>query len=72
MDCRKTEKIAVLSKANSGYTMELNRVSFFGKAPKLDIRRWMGEQPMRGCSLSEDEAKALYKALASMYDGEPY
>ncbi len=71
MNCRKTEKIAVLSKNDSGYTLEINRVSFFDKTPKLDIRRWFGDKPMKGCSITEEEAKRLYKALASLYDGDP-
>ena len=62
-----TEHIATLSETDKGYTVELNRVAFRGRLPKLDIRRWRrtdeGEQMLKGISLTNDEAKALRDAL---------
>lgn len=36
-----TEHIATLSENSTGnYTLELNRISYNGAAPKLDLRKW--------------------------------
>lgn len=61
------EHIATLSETDKGYSVELNRVAFRDRLPKLDIRRWRrtdeGERMFKGISLTEDEAKALRDAL---------
>ena len=63
-----TERIAVLSRsANGDKTLELNRISYNGRAAKLDLRRWEhsgGEDAMRkGITLTDEEAAALKAAL---------
>lgn len=62
-----TEEIAVLSD-KSGYTKEINMISYNGAAPKVDIRNWStgddGEKKMgKGITLSKEEAMALRDAL---------
>ena len=60
-----TEEIAVLSESAKGWTKELNLVSYNGAAPKFDIREWAPEREKmgKGVTLTEEEAKALMKAL---------
>lgn len=64
------ERIAVLSEGAAGYSTELNRVSYNGYPAKLDLRKWHEGQPLKGVSLSDDEARRLYDALAEYFDGE--
>ena len=40
IDMKITEEIAVLSVSGSGYTKEINLVSWNGVKPKFDIRSW--------------------------------
>ena len=57
-----TERIAVLSRSGD-YSTELNRVSFNGYPAKLDLRKWKAGSPMKGVTLSDDEARILLEAL---------
>lgn len=68
-DFEVTEHIAVLSESAAGYSTELNRVSYNGYPAKLDLRKWHDGQPLKGVSLSDDEARRLYDALAEVFDG---
>lgn len=66
-----TERIAVLSRSADGSkTLELNRISYNGRAAKLDLRRWEhsnGEDSMRkGITLTDDEAAELGAALSGI------
>lgn len=57
-----TEKIGVLStNEKTGWTREVNRVSWNGKDAKIDIRDWDPEhQKMsKGITLSDEEAAKL-------------
>ena len=58
-------EIAVLSMGNSGYTKEINLISWNGKEPKYDIRSFSSnrEKCGKGITLNADEAAALLKAL---------
>lgn len=60
------EHIAVLSD-NNGVTKELNRISYNGAPPKLDLRAWkpdgIGKRMLKGLTLTNEEAKALREAL---------
>lgn len=60
-----TEHIATLS-TNAGYSLELNRVAYNGYPAKLDLRKWKDGQPLKGVTLSDEEAAALFKALQQM------
>ncbi len=46
------------------YHTELNRISWFGKEPKLDIRGWSDdhEKMTKGISLTEDEFIKIARA----------
>lgn len=60
-------QIGVVSQSNSGWTKELNLISWNGRAPKYDIRDWSpGHQKMgRGVTLSREELLALRDLLNS-------
>jgi hypothetical protein len=60
-------QIGVLSQSASGWTKELNLISWNGRAPKYDIRDWApGHQKMgRGVTLSREELLALRDLLNS-------
>lgn len=59
------EEIAVLSKSDSGYTKEINLISWNGKEPKYDIRSFSPDREKcgKGITLTETEAKTLLEAL---------
>lgn len=60
------EHIAVLSESN-GVTKELNRISYNGAPPKLDLRAWKpdgsGKRMLKGVTLTNEEARALREVL---------
>lgn len=60
-----TEKIAVLSESNRGWTKELNKVSWNGREPKYDLRDWCHEEGKmgKGVTLTEEELLSLQEAL---------
>ena len=60
-------QIGVVSQSGSGWTKELNLISWNGRAPKYDIRDWSpGHQKMgRGVTLSREELRALRDLLNS-------
>ena len=62
-----TERIALLSQGNGGYSTELNRVAFNGGPAKLDLRKWRDEQPMKGIALTDEEARILLAALQNYF-----
>ena len=66
------KEIAVLSKGDSGYTKEINLISWNGREPKYDIRSFSPnrEKCGKGITLNADEAAALLEALSS--DGKVY
>ena len=55
------KKIGVLSKAGSGWTKELNLISWNDREPKYDLRDWSadGEKMGKGITLSREELSAL-------------
>ena len=59
------KEIAVLSTSESGYTKEINLISWNGKEPKYDIRSFSPnrEKCGKGITLTVDEAATLLKAL---------
>lgn len=63
-----TEHIARLGEAN-GRVLEVNMVSWNDRPAKVDIRRWDEDHTYmgKGIAMTEDEAKALYKALKGRY-----
>lgn len=65
IDMKIPEEIAVLSVSGSGYTKEINLVSWNGAEPKYDIRSWSPgrEKCGKGIVLTQGEAKNLFLAL---------
>ena len=59
------KEVAVLSASDSGYTKEINLISWNGNEPKYDIRSFSPNREKRGkgITLTADEAAALFKAL---------
>ena len=66
------KEIAVLSTGDSGYTKEINLISWNGKEPKYDIRNFSPnrEKCGKGITLTEDEAAVLFKALQKELNSE--
>ena len=62
------KKLGVLSKSASGWTKEVNLVSWNNREPKYDIRDWSpdGEKMGKGVTLSREELLALKELLDSM------
>lgn len=59
------ERYGVLIERPSGWTKEVNLVSFGGRPPKLDIREWDPdhEKMSKGLTFSKDEAIMLRDIL---------
>ena len=59
------KEIAVLSTSGSGYTKEINLISWNGNEPKYDIRSFSPNRKKcgKGITLTVEEAAALLKAL---------
>ena len=59
------KKLGVLSKAGSGWTKELNLISWNDREPKYDLRDWSadGQKMGKGITLSGEELSALRKLL---------
>ncbi len=59
------KEIAVLSTSDSGYTKEINLISWNGKEPKYDIRSFSPnrEKCGKGITLTEKEAENLLASL---------
>ena len=59
------EHIGVLRKHETGWTREVNIVSWNGGEPKLDIREWSPdhERMSRGLTFTEEETAVLTKLL---------
>ena len=58
--------IAVLSTERSGWTKEVNLVSFNDAPPKFDIRTWDPDHKKmgKGVTLNRDEMKVFLDAMA--------
>ena len=59
------KKIGVLSQAGSGWTKELNLISWNDREPKYDLRDWSadGQKMGKGVTLSREELSALKELL---------
>ncbi len=60
-----SESFGIISTAPSGWTKELNLVSWNGGEPKYDIRQWSPDHSKmgKGISLSREEAQELMELL---------
>ncbi len=63
-----TEKVAVISEAKGGWTLELNKVSWGGRPAKFDLRSWAPDhQKMgKGVTLSNEEVKKLGEVISGL------
>ena len=59
------ENLGVLSTSASGWTRELNLISWNGRPPKFDIRDWSPdhEKMGKGITLSNEDIKSLREIL---------
>ncbi len=59
------ETFGILSTTPSGWTKELNLISWNGGEPKYDIRQWAPDHAKmgKGVSLSREEAEELKQLL---------
>lgn len=59
------ERCGVIRTLWNGWTRELNRVSWNGREPKLDIRDWSPDHTRmtRGIQLTEEDARMLLELL---------
>jgi hypothetical protein len=59
------KQIGVLSKSASGWTKELNLISWNDREPKYDLRDWSAdhEKMGKGATLSKEELSALKELL---------
>jgi hypothetical protein len=62
------KQVGVLSTSTSGWTKELNFMSWNDREPKYDIREWSPDRERRGkgVTLSREELKALKELLNSI------
>ena len=62
------KKIGTLSKSASGWTKELNLISWNDRDAKYDLRDWApdGEKMGKGVTLSAEELSALKELLNTM------
>ncbi len=67
ISCEIVMQIGVLSQSRSGWTKELNLVSWNGSPPKYDIRDWSPDHGKlgRGVTLTREELLALRDVLNS-------
>lgn len=61
------EKFGILSENKTGWTVELNTVSWGGRPPKYDIRSWSPDHTKmgKGVTLTIEEIRALKSLLDS-------
>jgi hypothetical protein len=62
------EELGVLSTNQSGWTKELNLISWNGRPPKFDIRDWSPdhEKMGKGLTFSNEELQALQELINEM------
>ena len=59
------EHIAVINTSETGWTLEVNLVSWNGTNPKVDVREWDPDHKRmsRGITLTEAEAEKFARAI---------
>ena len=62
------KQVGILSTSGSGWTKELNLISWNDRDPKYDIRDWSADREKmgKGVTLSKDELLALRELLNSL------
>lgn len=66
------DRIGVLHETGTGWTFEVNTVSWNGAEPKIDLRNWLHSEGKvgKGITLTEDEARQLVKLLSAYLEGK--
>lgn len=66
-----TEHVATISTSGS-WALELNLVSWDGRAPKYDLRKWSADHSKmsKGITLTEDELAGLLTAITPLLNTE--
>lgn len=61
MEFEIVEHIKVLETYDNGWTLELNRVSWYGKEARLEIRPWNSDHTKcgKGCAVSDAALETL-------------
>ena len=56
---------------SEGWNLELNLVSWGGRDPKWDLRKWSEdhEKMGKGCTMSEDEVVLLFQRYKEILEG---
>ena len=64
------ENLGVIAERPTGWTKELNLVSWCGANPKYDVREWAPDHDRmsRGLTFDEEEAYRLMELLATHFD----
>lgn len=65
------EHIATISENTTGnYAVELNKISFNGANPKIDLRKWnkLTGRMLKGVTLTDEETKTLYLELKKYFE----
>ena len=63
-----TEKVGEISVSKTGWTLELNKVSWGGRPAKFDLRCWSPDhQKMgKGVTLTDEEIKKLGEIISAL------
>ena len=63
-----TEKVGEISVSKTGWTLELNKVSWGGRPAKCDLRSWSPDhQKMgKGVTLTDEEIKKLGEIISAL------
>ena len=63
-----TEKVGEISVSKTGWTLELNKVSWGGRPAKFDLRSWSpAHQKMgKGVTLTDEEIKKLGEIISAL------
>ena len=63
-----TDEHKLISSGTNGWKLELNKISWNGRAPKYDIRSWSEDHKKmgKGVTLTEDELKNLKNLLNTL------
>ncbi len=64
------ENLGVVSESATGWTKELNLISWNGGKPKYDLRDWAPdhEKMGKGVGLTKDELEALYGIIGQVLE----
>ena len=62
------EQLLKISNLKSGYEIQLNRIEWGDNPAKLDIRKWVDDEPKKGFTLEESELREIYDYLRGYFE----